>query len=93
MRVAQQGLSEDPNTGRVGMDPIFESTAFQLDYLTEPTGLLDLGIDLKKVKTAERIRDSDTAFVMAYPHFNVNGAAPAACTATTPAEPALRLTG
>lgn len=91
--MAQQGLSEDPNTGRVGMDPIFESTAFQLDYLTEPTGLLDLGIDLKKVKTAERIRDSDTAFVMAYPHFNVNGAAPAACTATTPAEPALRLTG
>eukprot|EP00892_Ulva_mutabilis_P000696 jgi/Ulvmu1/10627/UM066_0006.1 len=72
MRVAQQGLSEDPNAGRAGLDPVFESTAFQLDYLTEPTGLLDLGIDFKKVKTAERVQPQDTAFVMAYPHFNVN---------------------
>lgn len=83
MRIAKQGLSEDPNAGRVGMDAIFESTAFQLDYLTEPTGLLDLGIDLKKVKTADRILPSDTAFIMAYPHFNVNGP-PRSAPPTTP---------
>lgn len=49
--MAQSGMTMDPNAGRAGFDPVFdEGTSFQLDYLTEPTGLLDLGIDLKKVK-------------------------------------------
>jgi hypothetical protein len=74
MNVAKTGMTMDPNAGRAGFDPVFdESTNFQLDYLTEPTGLLDLGIDLKKFKIADRVRESDTAFVAAYPHFNVNG--------------------
>jgi hypothetical protein len=73
MIVAKRGMSMDPNAGRAEIPPVFEQTSFQLDYLTEPTGLLDLGIDIKKVKVADRVQRGDTAFVAAYPHFNVNG--------------------
>ena len=108
--MAQSGMTMDPNAGRAGFDPVFdENTSFQLDFLTEPTGLLDLGIDLKKVKVcslagsrhvplvvkccigsciltfwaraewaprmqvAHKVTKQDTAFIAAYPHFNVNG--------------------
>lgn len=53
MVVAKSGMTMDPSAGRAGFDPVFdEGTSFQLDFLTEPTGLLDLGIDLNKVKVS-----------------------------------------
>eukprot|EP01025_Chloroclados_australasicus_P005126 TRINITY_DN11453_c0_g1_i1.p3 TRINITY_DN11453_c0_g1~~TRINITY_DN11453_c0_g1_i1.p3 ORF type:complete len:147 (+),score=18.77 TRINITY_DN11453_c0_g1_i1:40-480(+) len=33
---------------------------------------MDLGLDLRKVDIGDRLKDNDTAFVIAYPHFNVN---------------------
>jgi hypothetical protein len=37
---------------------------------------MDFGIDLNKFSIADRVDANDSAFVIAYPHFNVNGAAP-----------------
>jgi hypothetical protein len=54
MIVAKSGMTMDPNAGRKGFDPVFdEGTSFQLDFLTEPTGLMDLGIDIKNVKVPD----------------------------------------
>jgi hypothetical protein len=53
MVVAKSGMTMDPSAGRAGFDPVFDvDTNFQLDFLTEPTGFLDLGLDLKKVKVS-----------------------------------------
>lgn len=73
MEVAKRGMTEESVTGR-GVEPLFAQTAFRLDYLTEPTGFMDLGLDLKKVNVADKVQADDSGFVVAYPHFNVNGA-------------------
>jgi hypothetical protein len=74
MQVAKKGLPEEVVTGRKAVSAKFDRSKFILDYLTEPTGFMDLGFDLKKVNVASRVQDTDKAFVIAYPHFNVNGA-------------------
>ncbi|GMH42564.1 hypothetical protein BSKO_10483 [Bryopsis sp. KO-2023] len=52
--------------------PRFANTPFRMDFLTKPTGLMDLGIDIGKVAVADRAKDTDEAFLIAYPSFNVN---------------------
>jgi len=51
--------------------PTFAETEMQLDFLTRPTALLELGID-KDAQVADRARDADQVFIAAYPSFNVN---------------------
>ena len=58
---------------------VFDVTKFQLDYLTTPSGLLDIGIDFGKVNVASRTKDTDQMYIIAYPHFNVNGEFSMAC--------------
>ena len=73
LSVARMGKSMDRSTGSLEILPLFEQTSFRLDFLTDPTGLMDFGIDFKKVKVTSRVQADDSAFVIAYPHFNVNG--------------------
>ena len=68
MEVAQTGKGVEEEDG-----PVFDVTKFQLDYLTTPSGLLDIGIDLTKVDISTRTRKTDELYIIAYPHFNVNG--------------------
>lgn len=42
MRLAQRGLGRVSGEGW-DVEPVFQQTKFQLDYLTQPTGFLDLG--------------------------------------------------
>lgn len=70
--MAVRGRAMDPAAGNWDLAAIFEQTAFQLDYLTRPTGLNDWGIDINKADVAQRVLDSDTLFIAAYPSFNVN---------------------
>lgn len=65
MRVAMQGKGKDPNAGSWDIDPVFEQTSFKLDYLTKPSGLLDIGIDLSNFNPADRAKESDTLFIAA----------------------------
>eukprot|EP00976_Prorocentrum_cordatum_P081854 1184578-Prorocentrum_minimum.AAC.1 len=58
--------------GKWETDPTFVGSPFQLDYLTKPTALLELGIDLS-AKIQDRVRPEDEVFIAAYPSFNVNG--------------------
>ena len=74
MQLAKQGKGKEVVSGRSAIEPAFEQTAFRLDYLTEPTFLGDIGLDLKKVDVVARVKPDDEAFVIAYPYFNVNGA-------------------
>jgi hypothetical protein len=74
MQVARKGLPKEVVTGRKAVSAQFDGSKFNLDYLTEPTGFMDLGFDLKKVNVASKVQNTDKAFVVAYPHFNVNGA-------------------
>lgn len=53
---------------------VFDVTKFQLDYLTTPSGFLDIGIDFGKTDITTRARPTDKLYIIAYPHFNVNGA-------------------
>lgn len=46
--------------------PTFAETEMQLDFLTRPTALLELGID-KDAQVADRARDADQVFIAAYP--------------------------
>ena len=48
------------------------ATGFRLDYLTRPTVLLDVGLDILKTPIAERCQPDDAAFICPYPSFNVN---------------------
>uniref|UniRef100_A0A7S0MRW1 DUF1995 domain-containing protein n=1 Tax=Pyramimonas obovata TaxID=1411642 RepID=A0A7S0MRW1_9CHLO len=57
--------------GKWETSPTFVDSAFQLDFLTKPTALLELGIDLS-AKVQDRIRPEDEIFIAAYPSFNVN---------------------
>ena len=72
--LAKQGKAAEKVTGRAAIAATFEQSAFRLDYLTEPTLLLDLGLDVRKVDVVEKARAEDEAFVVAYPYYNVNGA-------------------
>jgi hypothetical protein len=70
LRVAKQGKGMDPNAGAWDIDPIWDQTAFSLDYLTEPSGLLDLGINLNRFDPSARLQPSDELIIAAYPHFD-----------------------
>ena len=74
MEVAKTGKGIEEEGGAV-----FDVTEFQLDYLTTPSGLLDIGIDLTKVDITTRTRPADELYIIAYPHFNVNGKSAAKC--------------
>ena len=52
---------------------VFDVTRFQLDYLTTPSALLDIGIDWPKVDIRTSTKDTDQLYIIAYPHFNVQG--------------------
>ena len=52
----------------------FKGSGYQLDFLTQPSGLMDFGLDPNKVKMGDKAKDSDKVFVVAYPYFNVQGA-------------------
>ena len=54
-------------------EPSFAGSPFQLDFLTQPTPLLELGIDTGK-SVCTRVQSGDQLFIAAYPSFNVNGA-------------------
>lgn len=71
MQLAKAGSGKDDTDA-----PVFDVTKFQLDYLTTPSGLLDIGIDFGKVNIASRTRSADKMYIIAYPHFNVNGGSP-----------------
>ena len=70
MVMAKRGKTKDPNAGSWDIDAVWDSTAFQLDYLSEPNFLLDIGIDLQKFNPADRVSASDELLIMAYPHFD-----------------------
>ena len=61
-----KGVEEDDG-------PVFDVTQFQLDYLTTPSALLDIGIDWPKVDIRTRTKQTDELYIIAYPHFNVQG--------------------
>lgn len=75
LQVAREGKGMDPAAGSWTIDPIFDQTRFKLSYLTEPTGLMDWGIDINKgkINIASKVAPSDELLVMAYPHFNPGG--------------------
>ena len=68
MEVARTGKGIEEEGGAV-----FDVTKFQLDYLTTPSGFLDIGIDYGKTDITTRTRETDELYIIAYPHFNVNG--------------------
>ncbi|KAL3135495.1 hypothetical protein ABBQ38_005975 [Trebouxia sp. C0009 RCD-2024] len=67
MEVARTGKGIEEEGGAV-----FDVTKFQLDYLTTPSGFLDIGIDYGKTDITTRTRETDELYIIAYPHFNVN---------------------
>ena len=70
MNVAKNGKSKDPSAGSWDIDAIWDQTSFQLDYLTKPSGLLDIGIDLSNFNPAARVKSTDELLIMAYPSFD-----------------------
>ena len=68
MEVAKKGKGIEEEGGAV-----FDVTKFQLDYLTTPSGFLDIGIDFGKTDVATHTQQTDKLYIIAYPHFNVNG--------------------
>jgi hypothetical protein len=56
-------------------EPTFRDSPFQLDFLTQPTPLLELGIDTG-ANVCTRVQPTDEVFIAAYPSFNVNGVHP-----------------
>ncbi|KAH7621997.1 hypothetical protein Ndes2526B_g02822 [Nannochloris sp. 'desiccata'] len=70
LKVAQCGKKKDPNAGSWDLDAVWDQTSFQLDYLTKPSGLLDIGIDLSKNDPASRVKPTDELLIMAYPSFD-----------------------
>jgi len=53
-----------------GENGTWEATKFQLDYLTSPSGLLDIGVDISNYDPVSHIRESDEYFIAAYPSFD-----------------------
>ena len=72
MKAATRGIAANPGIGRTGVDALFASAKYKLDYLTRPTILLDLGIDILKEPVGARVEATDEVYVAAYPSFNVN---------------------
>lgn len=70
LRVAKQGKRMDPNAGAWDIDAIWEQTAFALDFLTQPSGLLDLGINFNRFDPSTSVQPSDELIIAAYPHFD-----------------------
>ncbi len=50
VQVARRGKAMDPNAGSRQLEPVFEQTSFQLDYLTRPNAFSDMGFDFGKVR-------------------------------------------
>ena len=50
----------------------FGGASFKLDYLTKPSLFEDFGF-VSKVKMADRVKQGDELYLVAYPYFNVNG--------------------
>jgi hypothetical protein len=49
----------------------WKETKFSLDYLTKPTGLLDIGIDISGYDPLSNVnKESDKVFIAAYPSFD-----------------------
>ena len=48
--MARRGKAMDPNAGSRQLEPVFEQTSFQLDYLTRPNAFSDMGFDFGKVR-------------------------------------------
>ena len=70
----------DPAAGAAEIQPTFKNSRLQLDFLMQPTGLMDFGIDLNKRPVVEKVKETDKLFVIAYPHFNVDGQKSIPCT-------------
>ena len=49
---------------------VWEQTKFQLDYLTRPNGLLDIGLDVSGYDPLSSVSQSETVFIAAYPSFD-----------------------
>lgn len=75
LQLARQGSSKQHAGSDDDGGPVFGSTKFQLDFLTRPSILGDIGLDFGKVKFPERVKPTDELFICAYPHFNVQGEA------------------
>lgn len=72
LQLAKRGSSKQHSSD--GDDgPVFGTTKFQLDFLTRPSILGDIGLDFGKVRFPERVKPTDELFICAYPHFNVQG--------------------
>lgn len=68
LRVAKYGKSKDPNAGSWDIEAVWSGkTSFKLDYLTKPSGLLDIGIDMSGFNVIERVQPTDEIFIAAYP--------------------------
>jgi len=53
-----------------GSEAVWEQTKFSLDYLTKPSGLLDIGVDISGYDPVSHVNSMDTTFVAAYPSFD-----------------------
>lgn len=70
LKVARFGKSKDPNAGSWDIEAVWDNTKFQLDYLTKPSGLLDIGLDLSRYDPSIKVKDSDDLIIIAYPNFD-----------------------
>ena len=70
LKVAQYGKTKDPSAGSWDIDAVWDQTSFQLDYLTKPSGLLDIGIDISGFDPCSRVKPTDELLIMAYPSFD-----------------------
>lgn len=70
LKLAQYGKKKDPDADSWEVDAVWDQTSFQLDYLTKPSGLLDIGIDLSNNDPASRVHPTDEVLIMAYPSFD-----------------------
>jgi hypothetical protein len=71
LRVACEGKGKDPAAGSWDIEPTFDTSTFQLAYLTKPNGFLDAGLDfLSRFDPASLTAPTDELYVMAYPHFD-----------------------
>lgn len=53
-----------------GESGTWEATKFQLDFLTKPSGFLDIGVDISNYDPVSHIRETDKYFIAAYPSFD-----------------------
>ena len=77
LAVVTKGRGMDPAAGSAGVKASFAQTSCSVDFLTDPTFLGDMGLDVKK-RDASKLFDPDgegrrdALLVIAYPSFNVN---------------------